>query len=88
LAEDDTRTKDWPVGVTRLVGEDRLFGEWLKGLGAQAVVVRPDRYAFGSADDAASLNRLIERASDALFESCSSGAPAPAQATSDDCAAF
>ena len=88
LAEDDTKTKDWPVGVMRFVREDRLFGDWLKGLGAQAVVVRPDRYVFGSADDAASLNRLVERASDALFGPGSSGAPAPALATSDDCSPF
>ena len=29
--------------------------------GCAAVVVRPDRYVFGAADDAATLNRLVQQ---------------------------
>jgi 3-(3-hydroxy-phenyl)propionate hydroxylase len=38
---------------------DSLFAAWMLQLNRAAVVVRPDRYVFGTANDAAQLNRLI-----------------------------
>jgi 3-(3-hydroxy-phenyl)propionate hydroxylase len=39
--------------------ENSLFSDWLRASGAAAVVVRPDRYVFGAAANAAELNALI-----------------------------
>jgi len=38
---------------------DTLFADWMQQLDCAAVVVRPDRYVFGAARDAAQLNRLV-----------------------------
>jgi 3-(3-hydroxy-phenyl)propionate hydroxylase len=41
---------------------DEFSGEirdWVTGLGAAAVIIRPDRYLFGTAGDSAELNALI-----------------------------
>jgi 3-(3-hydroxy-phenyl)propionate hydroxylase len=40
--------------------EDAAADAWLAALGAQAVVLRPDRYAVGAAADAAELAALLE----------------------------
>jgi 3-(3-hydroxy-phenyl)propionate hydroxylase len=60
-----------PLGQTRLwerladddiqyfAETDALFAAWMSQLDSAAVVVRPDRYVFGTARDAAQLNRLI-----------------------------
>ncbi len=52
---------DGPAGsdVQYLVESDALFAEWMSHHGCAAVVVRPDRYVFGMANDAAQLNRLV-----------------------------
>jgi 3-(3-hydroxy-phenyl)propionate hydroxylase len=56
------------IGVSKRVGDDDiqylvetdcLFAEWMAKLDSAAVVVRPDRYVFGAANDAEQLNRLI-----------------------------
>jgi 3-(3-hydroxy-phenyl)propionate hydroxylase len=44
--------------IQSLVETDDLFTAWMSQLGSAAVVVRPDRYVFGAASDAAQLNRL------------------------------
>lgn len=44
--------------VRHVIAQDGLFADWLKGLGAAAAVVRPDRYVFGTAENAQGLNRL------------------------------
>ena len=38
---------------------DDLFSGWMRQQDCAAVVVRPDRYVFGMANDAAQLNRLV-----------------------------
>jgi 3-(3-hydroxy-phenyl)propionate hydroxylase len=45
--------------VQYLAETDALFAEWMSQHGCAAVVVRPDRYVFGTAGDAAQLNRLV-----------------------------
>ena len=45
--------------VQYLAETDALFAEWLSQRGCAAVVVRPDRYVFGTASDPAQLNRLV-----------------------------
>jgi 3-(3-hydroxy-phenyl)propionate hydroxylase len=42
-----------------LAETDALFADWMSQLGCAAVVVRPDRYVFGTASDASQLNRLV-----------------------------
>jgi 3-(3-hydroxy-phenyl)propionate hydroxylase len=38
---------------------DAAYGPWLAGLGAEAVLVRPDRYVFGAAHDANEMRALV-----------------------------
>jgi 3-(3-hydroxy-phenyl)propionate hydroxylase len=54
------QTHALPVDEVRHLTEaDTLFAQWMEQLGCEAVVVRPDRYVFGAASDAAQLNRLV-----------------------------
>ena len=48
-------------GITRLSETDGRFANWMAAHGAHAVVVRPDRYVYGVATDAAQLKALVER---------------------------
>jgi 3-(3-hydroxy-phenyl)propionate hydroxylase len=50
LADDD---------IQYLAETNSLFAGWMSQINSAAVVVRPDRYVFGTASDAAQLNRLI-----------------------------
>jgi 3-(3-hydroxy-phenyl)propionate hydroxylase len=50
LASDDVLTVE---------AADTLFADWMAQMGCTAVVVRPDRYVFGAADNAQQLNRLV-----------------------------
>jgi 3-(3-hydroxy-phenyl)propionate hydroxylase len=52
----DRRADD---NIQYLAETDSLFAAWMSQLECAAVVVRPDRYVFGTASDAAQLNRLI-----------------------------
>jgi len=45
--------------VRYVVRADGLFPAWMMQHGCAAAVVRPDRYVFGAANDAAQLNRLV-----------------------------
>ncbi|HTS51952.1 MAG TPA: bifunctional 3-(3-hydroxy-phenyl)propionate/3-hydroxycinnamic acid hydroxylase [Burkholderiales bacterium] len=45
--------------VQCLAETDTLFAEWMSQQRCAAVVVRPDRYVFGTATDSVQLNRLI-----------------------------
>jgi 3-(3-hydroxy-phenyl)propionate hydroxylase len=45
--------------IQSLVETDTLFAAWMSQHSSAAVVVRPDRYVFGTANDAAQLNRLV-----------------------------
>ena len=45
--------------IQRLVATDDLFADWMRQQRCAAAVVRPDRYVFGTADDAIQLNRLV-----------------------------
>jgi len=47
-------------GILAVTEVDNLFGEWMRKNAAAAVVVRPDRYVYGAAGDAAELNMLVE----------------------------
>src|SRR5262249_15707750 len=46
-------------GLRELTETDGLFTAWAKSYGCTAAVVRPDRYVFGLARDAAELNCLV-----------------------------
>lgn len=46
-------------GVTSVVEVDNLIGEWMAKNASAAVVVRPDRYVYGAAGNAAELNMLV-----------------------------
>ena len=52
---------DGPTGndIQVLAETDALFATWMSQRRCAAVVVRPDRYVFGTASDAAQLNRLV-----------------------------
>ena len=54
-------------GIIRAVESDGLFGEWMREHGCEAALVRPDRYVYGVAGDAAALNRLIRSLGRRLF---------------------
>jgi 3-(3-hydroxy-phenyl)propionate hydroxylase len=46
--------------------ENRLFSQWMKAAGVEAVLVRPDRYVFGGASTAEQLQALMRRLTAAL----------------------
>ena len=48
-------------GVLQVVESERLFADWMRDNGVEAVIVRPDRYVFGGAENADQLNLLIEQ---------------------------
>jgi 3-(3-hydroxy-phenyl)propionate hydroxylase len=60
-ATGETRQPDDPAGndIQYLAETDALFAAWMSEHNCAAVVVRPDRYVFGMANDAAQLNRLV-----------------------------
>ena len=47
-------------GILTVVEVDNLFGEWMQKNAVAAVVVRPDRYVYGAAENATELNMLVE----------------------------
>lgn len=55
-----------PAGTAVTTACDALFADWLQGLDALAVVVRPDHYVYGTAADAAALRDLLRSLTDAL----------------------
>ncbi len=46
---------------------DGLFRDWLAATGAQAVIVRPDRYVYGAVADAQELRGLLAQLSQAVW---------------------
>ena len=52
--------RDGDDDVHHLVEQDRLFADWMARHGAAAVIVRPDRYVYGTAHDRDGLNRLVQ----------------------------
>jgi 3-(3-hydroxy-phenyl)propionate hydroxylase len=59
---------DGTDGDIRVFSErGRLLADWMARHGATAVVVRPDRYVYGIASDAAALNRQIAGLGTQLF---------------------
>lgn len=50
---------DVPDGTVAVTACHSLLADWLAGLGAQAVVVRPDHYVYGAAVDAGELRLLL-----------------------------
>lgn len=58
---------------TALVARDGLFHDWITSFGARAVVVRPDRYVYGMADNLKTLRALIS----GLGERLAPGVPHP-----------
>jgi 3-(3-hydroxy-phenyl)propionate hydroxylase len=56
-------------GVRALTETNGLFADWAKSYGCTAVVVRPDRYVFGLARDAAELNQLVAQIDRHVFGS-------------------
>jgi 3-(3-hydroxy-phenyl)propionate hydroxylase len=53
--------------IRHIVETDGLFASWARQQGCEAVVVRPDRYVYGVASDAGTLNALVERLHRSLF---------------------
>ena len=48
-----------PPGVRCVSETATMLADWLHGHAARAVLVRPDRYAYGVASDAAQLHALL-----------------------------
>ena len=48
-----------PPGVRCISETATMLADWLQGHAARAVLVRPDRYAYGVASDAAQLHALL-----------------------------
>ncbi len=44
-----------------VVETERLFSNWMRDNAVEAVIVRPDRYVFGGAENAEQLNMLIKQ---------------------------
>jgi 3-(3-hydroxy-phenyl)propionate hydroxylase len=57
--EGPARHRDAGDDIQFLTESDDLFAAWMTRHGCGAAVVRPDRYVFGTASDAAQLNRLV-----------------------------
>ena len=55
-------------GVLTVLETEALFAHWLKASGVAAVVVRPDRYVFGGAENAADLNSLVRELANRLTQ--------------------
>jgi 3-(3-hydroxy-phenyl)propionate hydroxylase len=47
-------------GIYRFSERGGLFADWMAAQGAATIVVRPDRYVYGTARNAGELNRMIE----------------------------
>lgn len=58
---------DVAEGVLILTERDELYAQWMQRHSCAAVIVRPDRYVFGVAADAAGLNRLVDLVEDHMF---------------------
>jgi 3-(3-hydroxy-phenyl)propionate hydroxylase len=46
-------------GILNVVETERLFADWMRDNGVEAVIVRPDRYVFGGAETIGQLNMLV-----------------------------
>jgi 3-(3-hydroxy-phenyl)propionate hydroxylase len=57
------------LGVQVIIGSSDALKEWLSRLGVGAVLVRPDRYVFGTADTPGAVESLISRLETLLQES-------------------
>jgi 3-(3-hydroxy-phenyl)propionate hydroxylase len=53
--------------IRHVIETEGLFASWVKQHACDAVVVRPDRYVYGIARDAGTLNALVERLDRTLF---------------------
>jgi 3-(3-hydroxy-phenyl)propionate hydroxylase len=52
--------EDWRGTVRLVVADSQAAQDYLRSLGAQAVLIRPDRYVYGTANAAADLERLLD----------------------------
>jgi 3-(3-hydroxy-phenyl)propionate hydroxylase len=64
--EASTRESWAELGAVVLSASDAGYEGYLKGFGASAIVIRPDKYIFGTADSAAGLVELTETLKKAL----------------------
>ena len=53
--------------IHHVIETEGLFASWARQQACDAVVVRPDRYVYGVASDASTLNALVERLHRTLF---------------------
>lgn len=66
--------------VHGVLEEGNLFGDWAAQFGAQAVIVRPDRYVYGVASNRSELQALVRELRAGLGRSSESPASQPALA--------
>jgi 3-(3-hydroxy-phenyl)propionate hydroxylase len=64
------------IGICVIDEDCAEIRAWLDGLGVKAVVVRPDRYVFGTAGTATELDSVVEHLSLALTHAQTAPAPA------------
>jgi 2-polyprenyl-6-methoxyphenol hydroxylase-like FAD-dependent oxidoreductase len=75
------RIESEPVpGVAAAIDTDGVYLPWLRELGAQAVIIRPDFYVYGAAADPDDLQLLTESLRDQLALLAPAPAAAPVQA--------
>jgi 3-(3-hydroxy-phenyl)propionate hydroxylase len=63
------------LGISVVNDDSEEIRQWLDGLGVQAVVVRPDRYVFGTAGSGAELDTVVEELGLALTRTQTAAAP-------------
>jgi 3-(3-hydroxy-phenyl)propionate hydroxylase len=56
-----------PSAVRHMIETEGLFAGWAREQRCEAIVVRPDRYVYGVAHDAQTLNAVVERLGRQLF---------------------
>ena len=77
-ADGSTRTIWDELGAVVLSSTEAGYDGFLKGFGASGVVIRPDKYIFGTTDSAAGLDALTENLRKALGTGTAQAVGAPA----------
>jgi 3-(3-hydroxy-phenyl)propionate hydroxylase len=67
VVQSDAGLKIDMVPALLVTERDRVFSKWLEELDAMVVLVRPDRYVYGTAKNADDLKRLVDALYKALY---------------------